>query len=129
LSWQQSHTSSGTVWLVVDQSPSMQSSDAQATAAERLRWAEGLGMIARRKGELRPDDLQARVHAAADELAALAPEYGEGDEGAAIRAFAVRVSAWSSDLGTLMDSVRAAKDALNGYSPDSGKDALGLLED
>src|ERR1044072_3471954 len=62
LQWSHTHTSNGTLWLVVDQSPSMQSPDPQSSPAERRRWAEGVGVLPAPSDALRPALLLARVH-------------------------------------------------------------------
>src|SRR5215207_9829575 len=43
--WRHTRESGGTLWLVVDQSLSMDHADAQMTPAERLRWADALGLL------------------------------------------------------------------------------------
>ena len=43
--WRQTSTEPATVWLLVDQSLSMAQKDQQATAVERLRWADALGLL------------------------------------------------------------------------------------
>ncbi|MEI8196671.1 MAG: vWA domain-containing protein, partial [Phycisphaerae bacterium] len=47
-------TSAGTVWLLVDDSRSMQLTDPQATPVERLRWAAALGYLPSGGGGIRP---------------------------------------------------------------------------
>ncbi len=43
--WLHNRTSAGELWVLVDQSPSMQSTDPQTSAAEKIRWAEALGYL------------------------------------------------------------------------------------
>ena len=69
LRWKTTRTSAGSLWVVVDQSPSMQATDVQATDPERLHWAEGLGLVDR---GVRPDDLITQIKVLQDELDALA---------------------------------------------------------
>ena len=86
LQWKSTRTSSGTLWVVVDQSPSMQTQEPQASDAERLHWAEGVGLIKRSE---RPDELLARMGVLADELDAVTPDsavgLGGGDPRQAVR--------------------------------------------
>src|SRR4028118_2210914 len=43
--WRHTSESGGTLWVVFDQSTSMDHADKQMTPVERLRWADGLGLI------------------------------------------------------------------------------------
>ncbi|MDB5296796.1 MAG: hypothetical protein JWO31_2779, partial [Phycisphaerales bacterium] len=53
--------SSGTLWVVVDQSESMSRADPQATPIERLRWADALGLLPDGVRPGAPDRLAARL--------------------------------------------------------------------
>jgi hypothetical protein len=104
LKWTRTRTTAGTLWVVVDQSPSMQTPDPQALPAERLWWAAGMGFVPDRARPDRADALPARIHALAGEFAAIAPQTPAaaggrpGDERAAVIAYAKRLSAWGDDL-------------------------------
>ena len=130
LKWQQSRTNSGTLWLVLDQSPSMSTLDPQATPAERLHWADGLGLVSR---PVRPDELVAQIRVLADELDALTPDPGSGgfggDERAVVRAFAQRMDAWNAQLTKFISIVEGAQSALDGYQSGAGGSALRELGD
>jgi len=58
--YQQTHTthSSGTLWVLVDQSMSMRQKDPQSTRLEQLRWADALGLL---PADLRPNRLPVLV--------------------------------------------------------------------
>jgi hypothetical protein len=43
--WRHTRDNSGTLWLVMDQSLSMDHADGQMTPAERLQWADALGLL------------------------------------------------------------------------------------
>ncbi len=102
LRWTSTKTSAGTLWLVMDQSPSMQTSDPQATDIERLHWAEGMGYVTR---PTHLDELAARVHVMTDELAALIPQPNSGAGGEAeerqVAALADAIAAWAKDVDKL----------------------------
>jgi hypothetical protein len=123
LRWEYHTTNAGTLWIILDQSPSMQTADPQSSPAERLHWADGMGLVTRKD---RPDELSAQIGVLADELDALTPDPtlgGGGDERAAIDAFANRVDAWTRKLDKFRALVNAAQSTLNGYSANSGANA------
>ena len=67
LQWMNTSHSSGTLWILVDQSPSMSVSDTQASQVERLRWADALGYLPPNSRTYRPElDHAAVVCARAD---------------------------------------------------------------
>jgi hypothetical protein len=115
LRWQSSRTSAGTLWMVVDQSPSMQTNDPQASPAERLHWVEGMGLLTRK---LRPDEFSTLIHVLADELDGLTPDTsvsggaGGRDEHAAVDAFGDRMDEWNGKLEKLIKQVEDAQGAL-----------------
>ena len=53
--WMNTSHSSGTLWFVLDQSPSMATTDPQISAVEKLRWADALGYIPARERTYRPE--------------------------------------------------------------------------
>ena len=62
--WSHTRHSSGTLWVVLDESMSMRQKDPQSSDAERLRWADALGYL--------PEDLRpSRSGLAANQLVAL----------------------------------------------------------
>lgn len=128
LQWKSTKTSSGTLWIVVDQSPSMQTQDPQASEAERLQWAEGAGLIKRPQ---RPDELLTRISVLADELDALTPDSSAGlggGEKQVVRAFADRVEAWTDDLRKLIAQAEAMRGALDGYKASAGTEGVTNLQ-
>jgi hypothetical protein len=64
-------TTSGTLFLVLDQSRSMDSQDPQSSAIERLRWADALGYLPAGTRRGRPDHAAAEVDALRQQLADL----------------------------------------------------------
>ncbi|HEY4329250.1 MAG TPA: hypothetical protein VGN88_05905 [Phycisphaerae bacterium] len=124
LQWKSSRSVSGTLWVVVDQSPSMQTIDPQATLREHLHWADGMGLISRKD---RPDDFAARIHALTDELDSLTPQTIGTDERQTVRLYADRIAAWNKDLQKLISQVQAAETTLNNFSHDSGSQSLFYL--
>ena len=111
IKWTQEKVNAGTLWIVVDQSPSMQTSDPQAEGVERLRWARGLGYLPAVDSV---DLLQARTHMLRDEITGMTPEASGGDERKSIAAFADRIEAWISDLEKLNGDVARNFEAMRG---------------
>jgi hypothetical protein len=66
--WTYTRTNSGTLWLLVDQSGSMQSKDQQATFAERVHWAEQLGHLSATVRDAKPDLVAAHYAAVANDF-------------------------------------------------------------
>ncbi len=118
--WTQTRTTLGTLWLVVDQSPSMQTPDPQALPAERLHWAEGQGLLDLRKPTDRPDALAAKIHALTGEFEALAPASSSTDPRDSILAFAKAVSDWVSESDQVIAETDAAAPHLNTLANDPG---------
>ncbi len=126
LQWSQTRTSSGTLWLVLDQSPSMSSTDPQATRVEHLRWAQGIGLLPPDKNS--PDQWAAQLHALTGEFHALAPDASAGEsEHAQVRAFAARIIAWNADLQKLQSAIESARSALDADAPAAGASAADAL--
>jgi len=111
MQWTQSRSSAGTLWIVADQSPSMATSDPQATDIERLRWARSIGLM--EKPADGPDVWAAQVHALADEYHVLAPTpIAGGNERAEVRDFATRLDAWVKALQKVQSAVDGAHASL-----------------
>ena len=49
LRWMHNRTSAGELWVLVDQSPSMQSTDPQTSPIEKIHWAEALGYLSAKR--------------------------------------------------------------------------------
>jgi hypothetical protein len=127
LRWEYHVTNAGSLWLVVDQSPSMQTSDPQSTPAERLHWADGMGLISRPD---RPDTLSTQAGVLADELDAITPDPGTSSSSrAAIDAFADRVDAWTHKLDKLHGQLETAQSSLNMYHTNAGTNAVKEIVD
>ncbi len=126
LRWRSSRTTAGTLWVVVDQSPSLQTIDSQATPAERLHWADGMGLVSR---PLRPDVFSAQIRVLADELDALTPATGGwgGDERAAVKTFAERMDAWNDKLKSFVDLVDSVHSTLDSASRGAGANTVNNL--
>jgi hypothetical protein len=128
LKWFQSQNSAGTLWLVVDQSPSMQTVDPQATPAERLRWAQAIGAVPDDGRAARPGTMRALVHALAGEFASIEPLNSGADEHASIQEFSKRLAAWSGNLDKAARSAADSRERLNGLARNSGNLASEALE-
>jgi len=109
--WTTVHRSPGTLWLLLDQSGSMALRDPQATAVEKLRWADALGLLPDSKRKSKPDILAARLYALqrlSDTLkpavsydASLSPEADRAD----VAAFVERMKDFSARLDALADDI------------------------
>lgn len=119
--WRHTSEAGGTLWVVFDQSTSMDHADRQMTPVERLRWADGLGLI---PPEARPGKLDravASLVALRADLAHLESRSqlasAERDEQRRIAAFAKRAQAWNEQFQSLIGRVeqdpaaKAANDA------------------
>ena len=127
LQWTHSRTSSGELWLLVDQSPSMQSTDPQSSPAERLHWAEALGYLSRTARPAKPDLLLAAFTATTSELSTIRPTSSTLSTPVTAQQDLDRVSAFSSPLTTWsknLDTLRAALAA----DPSNPTDALDALD-
>ncbi len=109
LRWTQTHTSAGTLWLLVDQSPSMQSMDPQATIDERVRWAEALGRAPASIQPTHADLLLAELTAVASGFNTLRPSTStiaaadSGGEVARVAAFSRRLGEWGRQVQTMAE--------------------------
>ena len=106
--WRRTGSSGGTLWLVVDTSASMAQADPRATAVEKLRWADVLGLL---PVDLRASKLDRRVA----ELAALRADLAHRRATAELDA-----KTWGAELRAWADRVRAAADEL-GKDPEVRK--------
>lgn len=123
MQWSLTHTSAGTLWLVTDQSPSMATTDPQATDLERLRWARGIGLLEPPKRSA--EALAARVHALAGEFRDLSPApVPGGTERAEIRDFSDRIAAWVKEVQKVSRDVDAMRGELNGDVAGAGNGTL-----
>jgi hypothetical protein len=123
LKWTSTRTNAGTLWVVVDQSPSMSVTDPQASPAELRRWTEGLGYTKEGSEAERPDLLFARVHALAGEFAAILPAAGTGvpaEDRAVVADYTRRLSAWAEELEKVVPTAKAAAGRLNLLASNSG---------
>ena len=109
--WTHTSSSAGTLWLMLDQSNSMATTDTQATPIERLRWADGLGLL---KANTRPSKLElplAGVLWLQQSLPALkamadAPPANEREEAARLRDLTARLQTWNDHLATALSALR-----------------------
>ncbi|CAA9378309.1 MAG: hypothetical protein AVDCRST_MAG64-445 [uncultured Phycisphaerae bacterium] len=121
--YQRSHTSEsgGTLWVVFDQSGSMDHADRQMSPVERLRWADGLGLL---PAGARPSKLDRQVASLAALRADLAHletrsqlASAEKDEQKRVAEFAKGVQGWNEQFQSLIGRVEqdpAAKAAPDG---------------
>jgi hypothetical protein len=127
LQWTHSRTSSGELWLLVDQSPSMQSTDPQSSAAERLHWAEALGYLSRSARPAKPDLLLAAFTATTSELSTIRPTSSTLSTPVTAQQDLDRVAQFSASLITWsknLDTLRATLAA----DPSNPTDALDALD-
>ncbi|HUO10793.1 MAG TPA: hypothetical protein VM008_21000 [Phycisphaerae bacterium] len=106
--WLHTEHSSGELWVLVDQSPSMQSGDPQASAAERVRWAEALGYLSSGARAAKPDVALANFVAVASELKGLRPtgagigaKLTQEEEAGRIADLAAQLGAWSKQFAAV----------------------------
>ncbi|HVS70183.1 MAG TPA: vWA domain-containing protein [Phycisphaerae bacterium] len=125
LRWTQTHTTAGTLWMLVDQSPSMQSRDPQATLAEHVRWAEGMGHLSDSARPSHPDYLDAQLTAVASTFDTLRPAAeiaaarAKESELQDVAAFASRLAAWSRDVYAVEKLMAADPEIAKSAVPDS----------
>lgn len=144
--WTQTRHSAGTLWLLLDQSPSMGSRDAQATDLEKLRWADELGFISPSTRRVKPDLDYAAIACLRADFLALQPSAGAvssgtGADAARIRGFAEDLRKWATALRdliarlqrapdraeTALSYLRAAQQELGG-APDAARSATSLRQ-
>jgi hypothetical protein len=114
LKWMHTRTSNGELWLLVDQSPSMQTTDPQASPAEHVRWAEALGYISRNTRPAKPDIALANFLAVASDFNTLRPSSAEigaplnrDQELARVADLAGRLAQWRRSLSEVHDQLAA----------------------
>lgn len=107
--WRHTSEAGGTLWIVFDQSTSMDHADRQMTPVERLRWADGLGVI---PPEARPGKLDRAVASLSALRADLAHLESRGqiasaepDEQRRVATFAKQVQAWNEQFQSLIGRV------------------------
>jgi hypothetical protein len=127
LQWVHTRTSSGELWLLVDQSPSMQSTDPQSSPVERVRWAEALGYLSKNARPAKPDLLLASFTAVSSELSTIRPTSDAISATATaqqeleqVAQFSARLIAWARELDTLRAAIAA--------DPSAATDALTTLD-
>ncbi len=111
--WISTRTSAGTLWVLVDQSPSMQMKDPQAGNVEKLHWAEALGYLS---DDVRPekvDVLSAHLAALSAEFRSLRPALTHaasmappGQEAREVRQFVERLKTWADAADALRKRLR-----------------------
>jgi hypothetical protein len=69
--WTHHHASAGTLWLMVDASGSMATTDPQSSPIERLRWADALGYLPAGTRKIKLDQSVADLTALRSDLARL----------------------------------------------------------
>ena len=120
--WRHNAESGGTLYVVLDQSRSMAYADRQATAVERLRWADALGLV---PSDARPDKLDRWVAA----LEALRDEWtylkGRSELAAEGSEAAERVQQLVEDLGRWN---RGLQEVIGGVERGTGADGKGGVE-
>ncbi|MGN6370050.1 MAG: hypothetical protein ACTHN5_17475 [Phycisphaerae bacterium] len=114
LKWMHSRTSNGELWLLVDQSPSMRSTDPQASPAERVRWAEALGYIPENARPAKPDVVLANFLAAAAEFNTLRPSSAQigaplnrEQERSRVSELAARLTEWAKSIAKVRQQLAA----------------------
>ena len=126
--WSYTRTSAGTLWFLIDQSGSMQAGDPQATAAERMRWAEALGDLPAKGRDQRLDFRLAELTVLQSEFRLLQPadlrESGQGQNSqAAVADFVAKVAAWNKKFEAFRGRLEAEV-GLGGAAGGSAKNAL-----
>ena len=131
LKWMLSRTSNGELWLLIDQSPSMQSTDPQANPAEHVRWAEALGYISRSARPAKPDIALANFLAVASDFNTLRPSSAQigaplnrDQELARVADLAGSLAKWRKSLANVHDQLADDPSA----SSADAKTALSTLE-
>jgi len=124
--WHRTHQTGETLWVVLDQSLSMGQKDAQALPIERLRWADGLGLLPPEARPSKLDRSQARLSALHDELLHLQRQNhaaaDEKDAAAQRDAFVDSLRTWNEHLNDLITQL--------GKDPAAqGSDAAPILRD
>jgi hypothetical protein len=129
--WTYTRTSSGTLWLLLDQSGSMQSKDQQATLSERVHWAEQLGHLSATVREAKPDLVAAHFAAVANDFdflrmegsLSLSGKTAEEDRAAAV-ALGDHLAAW----GKSVEAVRNMAGRDSSFKSPRGASVIDALE-
>lgn len=112
LQWTRTRELSGTLWLLVDQSPSMGATDPQATPVELLRWADGQGLLPK-SDRPRAGLFHVQLQALRSEFATLKPLTALGATGddaaerARVRELKERMKAWTERLTAISKGIEA----------------------
>src|SRR4051812_37727855 len=128
-----SGTSGGTLWLVVDQSGSMNQTDKQATPIEKPRWADALGSLPadarsdkldRRVAELRSLKADLQFHRTRGELAVESKDVAK-----AKKDYLATLDDWQKKLSAVTDAVErdASVKSTDGSVVRTLRDAGGTL--
>lgn len=105
--WKRTGSSGGTLWIVVDQSNSMNQVDRQATPVEKLRWADALGFLPPEARRSRLDRLAARGLALRAELShlrtrgELAPDTSPSAAAREVADYAAAMRSWGDTARAL----------------------------
>src|ERR1700744_6341179 len=131
LKWMHTRTFNGELWILVDQSPSMQSTDPQASPAEHVRWAEALGYISNSARAAKPDVVLANFLAAASDFNTLRPSSAQigaplnrDQQLARVADLAGRLAEWRKSLAKIREQLAADPSA----SSADAKTALDTLD-
>lgn len=96
--WTHRQSSAGTLWLLLDGTGSMATTDPQATAVERLRWAEALEYLPADSRQVKLDQTVADLVCLRDELSRLRSVASYSRDGASIEAFTKALKSWQAWL-------------------------------
>ena len=134
LKWMHTRTSNGELWILVDQSPSMQSTDPQASPAEHVRWAEALGYISNSARAAKPDVVLANFLAAASDFNTLRPSSAQigaplnrDQQLARVSDLAGRLAEWRRSLTKIREQLAA--DPSTSADAKTAGDTLGNIID
>ena len=108
--WTHTRHTAGTLWLLLDQSPSMAALDPQATPVEHLRWADALGQLSH-VARPRPESNYAALLFLRCDFARLRPanaELSAPPDPARIVTFAAALQEWAQSLDRLTAQIAKA---------------------
>ena len=92
--WMHRESSAGSLWLLLDATGSMATTDPQSTPVEKLRWAEALEYLPANSRQAKLDQTVAQLICLRDDLARLRAAETFQDQTAPVEQFTNAITAW-----------------------------------
>lgn len=105
--WTHRDSSAGTLWLLLDSTGSMATTDPQSSPAERLRWAEALEYLPENSRPVKLDQTVAQLVCLRDDLSRLRSTDTFQDQKAPVEQFTNAMTAWRKLLNEAVAQLTA----------------------